>query len=204
MGCCGSKSSDKPFEPIVTTEQAGKGIAAAGTVTAGAAIGAAITGPAAPIGALVGAAVGAAIAKSTAGTVGKVVVAPIGLLQDVWRGLLNRPEILDQLPDIGMLRSERKVYPPSMSELTETNSYLYQIHPATVGGLKFEDALEGKLLSDAQRTALADAIKVLEAKKCKAITGDCSAMLHYQEEVLAMTKLPVLLSALLQARTSSL
>ena len=44
------------------------------------------------------------IALSTAGTVGKAVVAPIGLLTDLWRGLLNRPEVLSQLPNIGMLR----------------------------------------------------------------------------------------------------
>ena len=121
---------------------------------------------------------------------------------DVWRGLVNSKEILDLLPDIGMLPSERSVYPPAMSELTETNSYFYQINPVTVAGLKFTDALKGRPLTAVQRAALRVAVKELEDRKVEAITGDCSAMLVYQEEVMAMTKVPVLLSALLQALLS--
>ena len=131
MGCCGSKKeSGEAFTSIAeaagdavpkTTEQAGTALAGAGTIAGSAVIGAAIAGPAAPLGAIIGAAVGAALARKTAGTVGSVVVAPVGLMKDMWRGLVNRKELLDQLPDIGMLRSEREVYPPAMTELTETN-----------------------------------------------------------------------------------
>jgi len=204
MGCCCGKpagAADPAFQPVPlpSKEQAGTGVAAAGTVATGALIGAAVAGPAAPLGAIIGAAVGAAVARSTAGTVGKAVVAPVGLLEDLWRGLVNRKEIIELLPDIGVLRSERPFYPPAMSELTETNSYLYQIQPAIVSGLKFADTLEGKPLSAEQRASLAAAVKELESRKVLAITGDASSMLHYQEEVTKMTKLPVLLSALLQA-----
>ena len=228
MGCCASKSAEgllpsieeagKATQASVGDAQAAAGdaikavgdaapskeavgttIAATGTVGGAALVGAALAGPAAPIGALVGAAVGAIIARSTAGTVGKVVVAPVGLLEDLWRGLVLRPEILEKLPDLGMLRSERAVYPPTMPDLTETNKYLYQIHPATVKGLTYEDALAGVDLSAAQQEALEAAVKELEQQGVLAITGDCSAMLKYQPAVQKLTSLPVCLSSLLQA-----
>ena len=78
MGCCGSKAdTDERIEKVAEAAAFG------GTVAAGAAIGGAVSGPAAPIGMAVGALVGAIIAKSTAGTVGKVITTPVGLLRDV-------------------------------------------------------------------------------------------------------------------------
>jgi len=202
MGCCASKAAEETAVINFTSidkETAGTAIAGAGTIGGAAVIGGVLAGPAAPIGAIIGAAVGAAIAKSTAGTVGRTVVAPVGVLTDMWRGLVNQREVLELLPDVGMLRTERAVYPPAMSELTSTNKYLYQIQPATIAGLKFHDALEGKPLTAEQRASLEKAVRSLEAQKVQAITGDTSALLHYQEEVQAMTRLPVLLSALQQA-----
>jgi len=199
MGCCGSKEEQAIETVEKGLDQTGQAAAFGGSVVAGAALGAAIAGPAAPIGAAVGGVVGAIIGKASAGTVGKLVSAPLGLLTDVWRGLLLRKEILEQLPDIGVLRTVRAKYPPAMSELSNTNSYLYETHASVVAGLPYSQALAGGPLSDAQRASLQAAVKRLEAKKVVAITGDCGAMLHYQREVAKMTKTPVLLSALLQA-----
>ena len=104
MGCCGSKEEQAIETVEKGLDQTGQAAAFGGSVVAGAALGAAIAGPAAPIGAAVGGVVGAIIGKASAGTVGKLVSAPLGLLTDVWRGLLLRKEILEQLPDIGVLR----------------------------------------------------------------------------------------------------
>jgi len=194
MGCCGSKADT---DAII--DKTGQTAAAGATIAAGAAIGGAVSGPAAPFGMAIGALVGAIVARSTAGTVGKVITAPIGLLRDVWRALLNRREVLEQLPHIGMLCTERAVYPPAMSALSSTNSYLYQTQSETVAGLSYLQALEAGPLTDAQHAALKASIAALEAKKAVAITGDCGAMLHYQDAAAKMTKLPVLLSSLLQA-----
>ena len=98
-----------------------------------------------------------------------------------------------------MLKTERAVYPPAMSELSSTNSYLYQTHGESVVGLPYLQALKGEPLSEAQTAALVDAVKRLEARNVVAITGDCGAMLHYQDIVAKLTTKPVLLSALLQA-----
>lgn len=194
MGCCASKEQE---DAVIT--KGGEAAAFTGAVAGGAAIGAAISGPAAPIGAAVGGVVGAIVGKATAGTVGKVVSVPVGMLNDVWRGLLNRQEVLELLPDIGMLKTERAVYPPAMSDLSSTNSYLYQTHGTAIAGLPYMQALRGEPLTDAQRKSLSLAVRRLEAKKVVAITGDCGAMLHYQHQVAALSMRPVLLSALLQA-----
>lgn len=194
MGCCASKEQE---DAVIT--KGGEAAAFTGAVAGGAAIGAAISGPAAPIGAAVGGVVGAIVGKATAGTVGKVVSVPVGMLNDVWRGLLNRQEVLELLPDIGMLKTERAVYPPAMSDLSSTNSYLYQTHGTAIAGLPYMQALRGEPLTDAQRKSLSLAVRRLEAKKVVAITGDCGAMLHYQHQVAALSTRPVLLSALLQA-----
>ena len=203
-------------------KKGGEAAAVAGATAGGAFLGAAISGPAAPIGAAVGAVVGAIIGKATSGTVsaaaqhhaacsspiyprhphaqvGKVVSVPVGLLlNDVWRGLLNRKEVLELLPDVGVLRTERDFYPPAMSDLTTTNSYLYQTHPATIKGLPYEQVLAASPLSGEQHAALEAAVRALEAKKVVAITGDCGALIHSQTYVAKMTRTPVLLSALLQ------
>ena len=192
MGCCASKEQE---DAVIT--KGGEAAAFTGAVAGGAAIGAAISGPAAPIGAAVGGVVGAIVGKATAGTVGKVVSVPVGMLNDVWRGLLNRQEVLELLPDIGMLKTERAVYPPAMSDLSSTNSYLYQTHGTAIAGLPYMQALRGEPLTDAQRKSLSLAVRRLEAKKVVAITGDCGAMLHYQHQVAALSTRPVLLSALL-------
>ena len=179
----------------------------AGSVATGAAVGAAIAGPGAPIGAAIGGLVGAVVGSAATGTVGQVVKNQIevranqikGLLEDVWRAVLDNEEILEQLPDIGMLQTERAVYPPAMSELSSTNSYLYQLKVSRVRGLAYRQALEGGALTDEQVAALREAVAALEAKQVVAITGDCGAMINYQHEVSQMTRLPVLLSPLLQA-----
>jgi len=197
MGCGCSTESTAPDLP--SRETAATGTAAISTIAGGAVIGAVVAGPAAPIGAFVGAAVGLLVAKATANTVGKVLTVPVDVLDEMWRRLLMRPEILEQLPDIGQLRSERDFYPPAMEDLSSTNSYLYSTVPATVAGLPYAQALEAGPLTAAQLDALAEAVASLEAQKVVAITGDSGAMLHYQQEVTKMTTLPVVLSSLLQA-----
>ena len=106
--------------------------------------------------------------------------------------------MLELLPEIGMLQAERAPC-PAMSELASSNSYLYQTHGEPVRGLPHLQALWGEPLSDAQHAALVEAVQRLEARKVVAITGDCGAMLHYQDQVAKLTSRPVLLSALLQA-----
>ena len=56
-----------------------------------------------------------------------------------------------------------------MSELTETNRYLYQIQPATVAGLSFTAALEGAPLDATLQASLAAAVRELEAKNVLAV-----------------------------------
>ena len=172
-------------------------------VATSAAVGATVAGPAAPVGAAIGAAVSTLLRQAAGGTIGmrlaRTAAAPAGLLKEAWRSVINSPEVLESLPNIGVLRTERTAYPPALHELTETNSYLYGSLPIVVSGLTYEHALEGGALSETLLETLQGSVASLEAKGVVAISGDSGALIHYQQEVTRMTRLPVALSSLLQA-----
>lgn len=199
--CCGSKSTESASVSLV--ERAGEGGSVVGGAVAGVAIGSAITGPAAPVGAIIGGIVGAAIGVAVKGSVGAAVQTTqektTGFLKDTWRVLINHKEVVELLPDVGVLRTERPFYPPAMSDITMANKYLYETQPALVKGLTYLEALEGVSLSAEQEASLKSAVAELDGKGVLAITADCSAMVAYQQAVAQMTSTPVVLSSLLQA-----
>lgn len=200
MGCCSSKKKVDVVDVANSAGQAGAVIGGtAGGAVAGATIGAAISGPAAPVGIVVGALVGMAIGQASMKSVGKAVAAPVGVLQDMWRGLCNRPEVLKQLPKIGLLRTVRASHPPAMADLTQTNRYLYTTVPREIEEIKHGEILQAEDLTAVQAQAIADAVKELESRNCLAIAGDDASFVHYQHVVANMTNLPVVLSPLLQA-----
>ena len=192
MGICCSKKA--------AAETATKAVVSTGNVSlivGGAAVGTVIAGP-------VGTAIGAAIGTVAVGAIGKVIDPPTGLLTDVWRGLLVRAELIDQLPTLGLLRLDRggAPAPPAVSDLLmerDVNSTLFRVVPATVTGVDLATVRSGAPLTPEQQASLAQAVSKLESKGVIAITADSGACIHMQRAVASQTKLPVLLSPLLQA-----
>lgn len=225
MGCGACKASKKTAEdpkadaPASAETTKGEAAGDAGVVAqapvvggaiGGAALGAALAGPAAPVGAIIGGLVGAALGAATKGTVGKVVEQAGAMRDELWKILANRPEILAQLPPVGLLQmpcieadlGRRAAMMPG------TNSYLYTIQATeldasvceVIEGTSVFEVIEGKgELNDSQLESLQASVKLLEEKKVCAIVGERSKMLFYRETISKMTTLPVLLTPLLQA-----
>jgi len=201
-GCCKSSSSEVKDASSTTKvkETATKATVTGGNVAVvagGVAVGTLVGGP-------IGAAIGAVIGLAAVGTIGALVKQPDGLLTDLWRGLCVRPELLCQLPKVGLLRIDRggAPQPPAVSDAMmekEVNSALFSVVAATVRGIDLATLRSGAELTGAQQRALAEAIGALQSKGCIAITADSGAFIHYQREAAAHTGLPVLLSPLLQA-----
>ena len=112
--------------------------------------------------------------------------------------------MLAELPVIGLLRLDRgsAPSPPALDPASlgrETNSYLYRVKPITVAGLDLATVRGAKPLSAAQAGALDAALAELEKQNAISIVSDSGLMVHYQMATAAKTKVPVLLSPLLQA-----
>jgi len=125
-------------------------------------------------------------------------------LTDTWRMLVSSEEVLGELPVIGLIRLDRgnAPSPPALDPAflgKETNSYLYRVKPVTVAGLDLPTVRSAKPLSAAQAAALDAALAELEKAKAISIVSDSGLMVHYQMATAAKTKVPVLLSPLLQA-----
>ena len=93
----------------------------------------------------------------------------------------------EQLPGIGIMRIDY-TYPPAMGDAACPNSYNYRTPHAVVRGLSFEAAQRGAPLTPEQRTAMAAAIKELEAQpQMMGIAGDCGFLINYQAEAVALS-----------------
>ena len=107
----------------------------------------------------VGAGIGALIGLAVAGAVGREVKAPRGLLTELWRGLLVRDEIIDQLPRVGLLRVDRggAPAPPALEDAImekDVNSTLFHVVPLTVRGVDLATVRAGAPLSAQQREGI--------------------------------------------------
>jgi len=200
MGCCCSKG-----DLATTTQQTAVTASDVGVVAGGIAVGTVLGGP-------IGAAIGGALGLAAVGTIGRKTKDALGVrglvevkdLEKVWRALVNSKEIMKQLPVIGLLRVDRAgaSLPPVMLDAAlsqGTNSKLFRVHPVTIKGLDYATSRRGGALSAAQSAALDAALKELEKAKAIAVTADTGLLAHYQSAAAKMTKLPVLLSPLLQA-----
>jgi len=98
---------------------------------------------------------------------------------------------------VGILRIDYD-YPPIPGDIACEASYGYQVVFAKVEGLTFEMA-QRAVLDDHIMASFQKAVAALEAESVVAITGDCGFMMAYQPYVRALTKLPVILSSIIQA-----
>eukprot|EP00930_Biecheleria_cincta_P033309 TRINITY_DN23074_c0_g1_i1.p1 TRINITY_DN23074_c0_g1~~TRINITY_DN23074_c0_g1_i1.p1 ORF type:complete len:603 (-),score=103.32 TRINITY_DN23074_c0_g1_i1:293-2101(-) len=98
---------------------------------------------------------------------------------------------------IGVLRLDYS-YPLISGDQDYEASYGYRVKYATVENLTFEKARRAVLDSEIQ-LSFKKAVSELERRGAIAITGDCAFLMAYQPYVRSLTKLPVLLSSIIQA-----
>lgn len=98
---------------------------------------------------------------------------------------------------IGVLRVDYN-YPLISGDQDHDASYGYRVKYATVKNLTFEKAQRAVLDSEIQ-SSFKKAVSELERQGVIAITGDCAFLMAFQPYVRSLTKLPVLLSSIIQA-----
>ena len=121
-----------------------------------------------------------------------------------WHQIATTRNVIRQLPVIALLRPDmaNETCPHIMTDSViknDTNSKLYRMHPITIKGLDYAAVVAGKPLSQNQLDGLDEALSEARRLGAEAIVGDTGALVHYQSVVAQRTKLPVMLSPLLQA-----
>ena len=100
---------------------------------------------------------------------------------------------------LGLLQLEYE-YPPAFGDVDHPGTFGFKTCPRIVKGLTFEKAQEGSFEPEILER-MSEEIKALEEEEVIGITGNCGFMMYYQCYARHVSKVPVFMSALIQAAT---
>lgn len=100
---------------------------------------------------------------------------------------------------LGLLQLEYE-YPPAFGDVDHPGTFGFKTCPRIVKGLTFEKAQEGSFDQNILEEMSCE-IKKLEEEGVVGITGNCGFMMYYQCFARHIAKVPVFMSALIQAAT---
>lgn len=103
---------------------------------------------------------------------------------------------LSKAPCLGIIRLDYD-YPPAPGDIDSPLSFGYDVYYRVVPGLTFSICQAGRMSRQVEDEFVA-AIKWLEQKGVRGITGDCGFMMYFQALARQHTKLPVFMSSLAQ------
>mmetsp|Transcript_27955 Transcript_27955/g.50903 ORF Transcript_27955/g.50903 Transcript_27955/m.50903 type:complete len:636 (-) Transcript_27955:406-2313(-) len=95
---------------------------------------------------------------------------------------------------LGVIRLDYD-YPPAKGDIDHPGSFCYDVYYRVVPGLTFEMCQSGKMTPEVEKEFV-EAVKYLEGRGVRAITGDCGFMMYFQALARQNTKLPVFMSSL--------
>lgn len=105
----------------------------------------------------------------------------------------------NEIISLGIIRLDYD-YPPAVGDIDHYDTFNYKVYYKVIPGLTFEMCQSGNITHKVKNNII-NSVKWFNLKHVSAITGDCGFMINIQNIVREHTRLPVLMSSLVQLPT---